>query len=101
MLAISVTRTPVRMSADFGKGFDKRVKKDTAKIQKAFDKINKESEERREKLTKHADELFKQLDELAKGDVKKLQELFAEEDAEKTVDIDDFVEVDGVVKFKE
>jgi hypothetical protein len=87
------------MSADFGKNFDKRVKKDTAKVTKAFEKLNKESETRRAHLAEKADFLFKHLDELAKKDVEKLKTLFAE-DIESTIDIEDFVEIDDVVTFK-
>jgi phage-related tail protein len=99
MLSTITARTPVRMTADFGKNFDKRVKKDTAKLTKAFEKLNKESEERREHISEKANFLFKHLDELAKKDVEKLKTLFSE-DVESTVDIDDFVEVEDVVTFK-
>jgi DNA-binding transcriptional regulator GbsR (MarR family) len=87
------------MTADFGKNFDKRIKKDTAKVTKAFEKLNRESESRREHLTEKANFLFHHLDELAKKDVEKLKTLFSE-DVESTIDIDDFVEVDDVVTFK-
>ena len=101
MLSTLTMRTPTRMTSDsFGKKFDKRVKKDTAKVSKAFEKLNKESEARREHLAEKANFLFHHLDELAKGDVEKLKTLFSE-DVETTVDIDDFVEVDDVVKLKE
>ena len=44
--------------------------------------------------------MIKKLDETARADVEKLQTLFSE-DSEETVDIDDFVEVEGIVTFKE
>lgn len=112
MYTLALIRTPTRMSSDsFDKTFTKRVKKDTAKINKAFQKLNKESEERRAKLDKERDDRFKKLsvtfddlvkklDETAREDVEKLQNIFAE-DSEDTVDIDDFVEVEGIVTFKD
>lgn len=112
MYTLALVRTPTRMSTDsFDKTFTKRVKKDTAKISNAFQKLNKESEERRAKLEKERDERFKQLsgtfddlvkklDETARADVEKLQNIFAE-DSEDTVDIDDYVEVEGIVTFKD
>jgi DNA-binding transcriptional regulator GbsR (MarR family) len=99
MLSALSIRTPTRMTADFSKNFDKRVKKDTAKVSKAFEKLNKESEERRAHISEKADAIFKHLDEIAKKDVEKLKTLFSE-DVESTVDIDDFVEVEDVVTFK-
>jgi phage-related tail protein len=93
-------RAPTRMmSSDFGKNFDKRIKKDTAKVSKAFEKLNRESETRRAHISEKADAIFKHLDEIAKKDVEKLKTLFSE-DVETTIDIDDFVEVDDVVTFK-
>ena len=53
MYSLALVRTPTRMSSDsFDKQITKRVKKDTAKINKAFEKIKKESEERRAKISK-------------------------------------------------
>ena len=112
MYSLALIRTPTRMSSDsFDKTFTKRVKKDTAKISKAFEKLNKESEERRAKIEKDReernkklsstfDDFIQKLDETARADVEKLQTLFSE-DSEETVDIDDFVEVRGIVTFKD
>lgn len=82
--------------------FQKRIKKDSKKVSKAFDKINKESEVRREDLSKNLKSWVEEIDKLAKKDVKKLQELFEDSDIEGTVDIDDddFETVDDVVVFK-
>jgi len=112
MYSLALIHTPARMSTDsFDKTFTKRIKKDTAKINKAFEKIKKESEKRRAKIEKDRednnkklsstfDELLKVLDETARADEEKLQSLFSE-DSEETVDIDDFVEADGIVTFKD
>ena len=109
MYSLALIRTPTHMnSAGFDKQVSKRVKKDTAKISKAFEKLNKESEERRKKieserdvrmkkLSSSFDDLFKKLDETARADVERLKTLFVE-DSEETVDLEDFTEVEETFK---
>jgi hypothetical protein len=102
---LATLRTPVMMSSSSNKNnndFQKRIKKDSKKVSKAFDKINKESEIRREDLSKNLKSWVEEIDKLAKKDVKKIQELFEDSDIEGTVDIDedDFETVDDVVVFK-
>ena len=97
MLALTV-RTPVRMTQDFGK----RVKKDVKKVNKAFERLQKESDDRRKDLSANVDELVKFMDKVARDDVDKLKSLLNyEADSEDTIDIADFVEVDDIVKFKD
>jgi hypothetical protein len=102
---LATLRVPVTMSSSSNKNnndFQKRIKKDSKKVSKAFDKINKESEIRREDLSKNLKSWVEEIDKLAKKDVKKIQELFEDSDIEGTVDIDedDFDTVDDVVVFK-
>jgi hypothetical protein len=97
MLAITA-KTPVRMTQDFGK----RVKKDVKKVNKAFERLQKESDVRRKDLSANIDELIKHMDKIARDDVDKLKSLVNYDgDDEDTVDIEDFVEVDDIVKFKD
>jgi len=98
-------RVPVTMASSTNKNnndFQKRIKKDSKKVSKAFEKINKESEVRREDLSKNLKSWVEELDKLAKKDVKKIQEIFEDSDIEGTIDIDDddFETVDDVVVFK-
>jgi hypothetical protein len=101
---MATLRVPVIMASSNknNNDFQKRIKKDSKKVSKAFDKINKESEVRREDLSKNLKSWVEDIDKLAKKDVKKLQELFEDIDIEGTVDIDedDFETVDDVVVFK-
>ena len=97
MLALTV-RTPVRMTQDFGK----RVKKDVKKVNKAFERLQKEIDDRRKDLSVNIDELVKYMDKVARDDVDKLKSLLNyEADSDDTIDIADFVEVDDIVKFKD
>jgi hypothetical protein len=96
MLAITA-KTPVRMTQDFGK----RVKKDVKKVNKAFERLQKESEPRRKELSANIDELIKKMDKIARDDVDKLKSLVNYDgDDEETIDIEDFIEADDIVKFK-
>jgi hypothetical protein len=101
---LATLRAPVMMSSSTNKNndFQKRIQKDSKKVSKAFDKINKESEIRREDLSKNLKSWVEEIDKLAKKDVKKIQELFEDSDIEVSVDIDedDFETVDDVVVFK-
>ena len=104
---LATLRVPVTMASSNknnknNNDFQKRIQKDSKKVSKAFDKINKESEVRREDLSKNLKSWVEEIDKLAKKDVKKLQELFEDSDIEGTVDIDDgdFETVDDVVVFK-
>jgi len=101
---LATLRVPVTMASSNknNNDFQKRIKKDSKKISKAFDKINKESEVRREDLSKNLKSWVEEIDKLAKKDVKKIQEIFEDSDIEGTVDIDDddFETVDDVVVFK-
>jgi hypothetical protein len=104
---LATLRVPVIMASSNknnknNNDFQKRIKKDSKKVSKAFDKINKESEVRRNDLSKNLNSWVEEIDKLAKKDVKKLQELFEDSDIEGTVDIDDddFETVDDVVVFK-
>ena len=99
MLALAITaKTPTRMTQDFGK----RVKKDVKKVNKAFERLQKESDERRKDLSVNIDELVKYMDKVARDDVDKLKSLVNyEADSDDTIDIADFVEVDDIVKFKD
>jgi hypothetical protein len=102
MLA-TLRTTPVMMASNNkNNDFQKRIKKDSKKVSKAFDKINKESEVRREDLSKNLKSWVDDLDKQAKKDVKRIQELFEDSDIEGTIDIDDddFETVDDVVVFK-
>ena len=97
---LATLRTPVMMASNIN--FQKRVQKDSKKVSKAFDKLNKESEVRREDLNKNLKSWVEELDKLAKKDVKRIQELFEETDLEGTIDIDEdnFDTIDDVVIFK-
>jgi hypothetical protein len=101
---LATLRTPVMMASNNknNNDFQKRIKKDSKKVSKAFDKINKESEVRREDLSKNLKSWVEEIDKLAKKDVKKIQEIFEDSDIEGTIDIDDddFETVDDVVVFK-
>jgi len=97
MLAITA-KTPVRMTQDFGK----RVKKDVKKVNKAFERLQKESDDRRKDLSANVDELVKYMDKVARDDVDKLKSLVNyDAESDDTIDIADFVEVDDIVKFKD
>ena len=97
MLAITA-KTPVRMTQDFGK----RVKKDVKKVNKAFERLQKESDVRRKDLSANIDELIKHMDKIARDDVDKLKSLVNyDADDEDTVDIEDFVEADEIITFKD
>ena len=98
---LATLRTPVVMSSSTN-NFQKRVQKDSKKVSKAFDKLNKESEVRREDLNKNLKSWMEEIDKLAKKDVKRIQELFEETDLEGTIDIDEdnFDTIDDVVVFK-
>ena len=97
---LSTLRTPVMMASN--NNFQKRVQKDSKKVSKAFDKLNKESEVRREDLNKNLKSWVEELDKLAKKDVKRIQDLFEDTDLEGTIDIDEdnFDTIDDVVVFK-
>lgn len=102
---LATLRVPVTMSSSTNKNnndFQKRIKKDSKKVSKAFDKLNKESEVRREDLSKNLKSWVDDLDKQAKKDVKRIQELFEDSDIESTIDIDDddFITVDDVIIFK-
>ena len=104
---LATLRTPVIMASNNNKNknnndFQKRIQKDSKKVSKAFDKINKESEVRRNDLSKNLNSWMEELDKLAKKDVKRIQEIFEDSDIDSTVDIDedDFDIVDDVVVFK-
>lgn len=98
---LATLRTPITMASS-SNNFQKRVQKDSKKVSKAFDKLNKESEVRREDLNKNLKSWVEELDKLAKKDVKRIQELFEETDLEGTIDIDEdnFDTIDDVVVFK-
>ena len=98
MLAITV-KTPVRMTNnDFGK----RAKKDVKKLNKSFERLKKESDVRRKELSMNIDELIKKMDEIARDDVEKLKSLANyDADSEDTIDIEDFVEADDIITFKD
>lgn len=102
---MATLRVPVSMASNNNKknnDFQKRIQKDSKKVSKAFDKLNKESEVRRNDLSKNLNSWMEELDKLAKKDVKRVQKLFEDSDVEVTVDIDDddFDTVDDVVVFK-
>jgi len=90
MIAI---RTPVTMMAKKDKkdnDFQKRAQKDTKKISKAFDKVFKGGDKRREDIGKNLQSFVDDIDKLAKKDVKKIQEIFADDtDIEETIDLED------------
>ena len=97
---LATMRVPVTMASN--NNFQKRIQNDSKKVSKAFDKLNKESEVRREDLTKNLKSWVEELDKLAKKDVKKIQELFEDSDIESTIDSDhdNFETIDDVVVFK-
>jgi len=101
MLAI---RTPVTMMAKKDNDFQKRVRKDSKKITKAFDKIFKGGDKRREDMGKDLQSFIDDIDKMAKKDVKKIQEIFADDtDIEETIDLEDGNETtsgDDVIIFK-
>lgn len=101
---LATLRVPVMMASNNknNNDFQKRIKKDSKKVSKAFDKINKEGEVRREDLNKNLKSWVEEIDKLAKKDVKRIQELFEETDLEGTIDIDEdnFETIDDVVVFK-
>ena len=90
-MILSVARAPVTMSYNAGK----QVQKDIKKLNKIVQRIQKESETRRQKV----DEFVKHVDKIAREDVDKLKAIF-DENADTTIDIEDFKEVDGVITFK-
>lgn len=92
-MILSPIRSPVIMSFDFGK----RVQKDVKKLNKIVQRIQKESETRRQKV----DEFVKSVDKLAREDVDKVKNIWDEVDeVDTTIDVEDFEEVDGIVTFK-
>jgi len=91
-------RTPMIMASN--NNFQKRIQKDTKKVSKAFDKISKESEVRRDDLGKNLKSWVEDLDKLAKKDLKKIQELFEDSDVSVDIDDDNFDTVDDIVVFK-
>jgi hypothetical protein len=99
MLALTITaKTPTRMTQDFGK----RINKDIKKLNKKFERLQKESDDRRKDLSVNVDELVKYMDKVARDDVDKLKSLVNyDADSDDTIDIADFVEVDDIVKFKD
>ena len=104
---LATLRVPVIMASSnknnkSNNDFQKRIQKDSKKVSKAFDKINKESEVRRNDLSKNLNSWVEEIDKLAKKDVKRIQEIFEDSDIEGTIDIDDddFETVDDVVVFK-
>lgn len=100
---LATLRTPVTMMAsNKNNDFQKRIKKDSKKVSKAFDKLSKESEVRREDIGKNLKSWVDDLDKQAKKDVKRIQEIFEDSDNDSTIDIDDddFETVDDVVVFK-
>jgi hypothetical protein len=101
---LATLRVPVIMASSNknNNDFQKRIQKDSKKVSKAFDKINKESEVRRNDLSKNLNSWVEEIDKLAKKDVKRIQEIFEDSDIEGTIDIDDddFETVDDVVVFK-
>ena len=104
---LATLRVPVTMASNNNKNknnndFQKRIQKDSKKVSKAFDKINKESEVRRNDLSKNLNSWMEELDKLAKKDVQRIKDIFEDSDIDSTVDIDedDFVTVDDVVVFK-
>jgi predicted outer membrane protein len=98
---MATLRVPVTMASN-NNNFQKRIQKDSKKVSKAFDKLSKESEVRREDLSKNLKSWVDELDKLAKKDVKRIQEIFEDSDIEVSIDIneDDFDTVDDVVVFK-
>ena len=98
---LATLRTPITMASN-NNNFQKRIQKDSKKVSKAFDKLSKESEVRREDLSKNLKSWVDELDKQAKKDVKRVQELFEDSDIEVSVDIDedDFDTIDDVVVFK-
>lgn len=100
---ILAARIPVTMMAKKDNDFQKRVQKDTKKITAAFDKIFKGGDKRREDMGKNLQSFVDDIDKMAKKDVKKLQEIFAEDtDIEETIDLEDGNETtsDDVIIFK-
>jgi predicted outer membrane protein len=102
---LATLRAPVMMASSTNKNsnnFQKRAQKDSKKVSKAFDKLNKESEVRREDLSKNLKSWVDELDKQAKKDVKRIQELFEDSDIESTIDIDEdnFDTIDDIVIFK-
>ena len=102
---LATLRVPVTMSSSTNKNnndFQKRIKKDSSKVSKAFDKLNKESEVRRNDLNKNLKSWAEELDKLAKKDVQRIKDIFEDTDIEGTIDIDDddFDTIDDVVVFK-
>lgn len=97
---LTALRAPVIMASN--NNFQKRVQKDSKKVSKAFDKLSKESEARRNDLSKNLKSMVDELDKLARKDVKKVQELFGDSDIESTIDIDEdnFATDDDVIIFK-
>jgi len=95
---LATIRTPVIMASN--NNFQKRIQKDTKKVSKAFDKISKESEVRRDDLGKNLKSWVEDLDKLAKKDLKKIQELFEDSDVSVDIDDDNFDTVDDIVVFK-
>jgi hypothetical protein len=98
---LATLRVPVTMASSTN-NFQKRVQKDSKKVSKAFEKLNKESEVRREELTKNLKSWVGDLDKQAKKDVKRIQEIFDDSDLEGTIDIDEdnFDTIDDIVVFK-
>lgn len=98
---LATLRTPIIMASN-NNNFQKRIQKDSKKVSKAFDKLSKESEVRREDLSKNLKSWVDELDKQAKKDVKRVQELFEDSDIESTIDsdYDNFDTIDDVVVFK-
>ena len=97
---LATMRVPVTMASN--NNFQKRIQNDSKKVSKAFDKLNKESEVRREDLTKNLKSWVEELDKLAKKDVRRIKDIFEDSDIESTIDgdYDNFETIDDVVVFK-
>ena len=98
---LATLRTPVSMASSTN-NFQKRIKKDSKKVSKAVEKLNKESEVRRNDLNKNLKSWVEELDKLAKKDVQRIKDIFEDSDIDSTIDIDDdnFETIDDVVVFK-
>jgi len=99
---LTLTRTPIVMSSTFDrKSIEKRAKKDVQKLNKGFDKINKDSKIRGKEASDSLKSFFENLDKIARKDVDKVKTIFDDIPVDVTLDSEDYNEIDDIIVFKE
>jgi hypothetical protein len=92
-------RTPTRMSNERK---TEKLQFNPKKLQKAFQKLNKEGEQRREAIGDSLKKIISEADQTARKDVESLRKLVV--DAEETVNVisvDEYDEFEDVIVFRD